>query len=101
MLKSALNQAGVTMGELKAKDIAVGLVHPSMLKTNFGGGIPDSKAKWFRPVDGGARGVIEAIDALTMETTGGSSTETTETDSSRAPGDDGFDDDIIGTRTAV
>jgi NAD(P)-dependent dehydrogenase (short-subunit alcohol dehydrogenase family) len=70
--KSALNQAGVTMArELKAKDIAVGLVHPGMLKTNFGGGIPDSKAKWFRPVDGGARGVIEAIDALTMETTGG------------------------------
>ena len=48
--KSALNQAGVTMArELKAKDIAVGLVHPGMLKTNFGGGIPDSKAKWFRP----------------------------------------------------
>lgn len=64
--------AAVTMSvELKPQGIAVGLVHPGMLKTSFGGGQPPPKtAKWFKPVGGGAEGVVQALDALTMETTG-------------------------------
>lgn len=43
-----------------------------MLKTSFGGGQPPSKtAKWFKPVEGGAEGVVQALDALTIETTVG------------------------------
>ena len=70
--KSAVNQAGVTMArDLKARGIAVGLIHPGMLRTNFGGGEPPQKMlKYFKPVQGGAEGVVHAIDALTMETTG-------------------------------
>ena len=42
-----------------------------MLKTNFGGGTPPpNMMKWFKPVEGGGRGVLMALDALTMETTG-------------------------------
>lgn len=71
--KSAVNMAGVTMAqELRGKKIAVGLVHPGMLRTKFGGGEPPAKMlKYFRPVEGGARGVVQAVDALSMETTGG------------------------------
>ena len=31
---------------------------------------PKSKQKYFRPVEPGVAGVVQAIDALTMETTG-------------------------------
>jgi NAD(P)-dependent dehydrogenase (short-subunit alcohol dehydrogenase family) len=71
--KSAVNMAGVTMAqELRGKKIAVGMVHPGMLRTNFGGGEPPAKMlKYFKPVEGGARGVVQAVDALSMDTTGG------------------------------
>lgn len=43
-----------------------------MLKTSFGGGQPPPKmAKLFKPVEGGAEGVVQALDALTIETTVG------------------------------
>ena len=69
--KAAVNMAAVTMSvDLKPKNIAVGLVHPGMLKTSFGGGTPPGKmAKMFKPVEGGAEGVVQALDALNMETT--------------------------------
>ena len=62
--------AAVTMSaDLKSKNIAVGLVHPGMLKTSFGGGTPPAKmVKMFKPVEGGAEGVVQALDALNMET---------------------------------
>ena len=71
--KAAVNMAGVTMAcDLKDKDIAVGLIHPGMLKTHFGNlqNAPKKKQQFFRPVDAGCAGVVQAIDALTMETTG-------------------------------
>jgi len=71
--KAAVNMAGVTMAcDLKEKGIAVGLIHPGMLQTNFGNlrEAPKSKQKYFRPVEPGCAGVVQAIDALTMETTG-------------------------------
>jgi len=34
-----------------------------MLKTGFGGGKPPPKtAKWFKPVEGGAEGVVQVRD---------------------------------------
>ncbi|EEH55555.1 uncharacterized protein MICPUCDRAFT_60347 [Micromonas pusilla CCMP1545] len=70
--KAAVNMAAATMAsELREAGVAVGLVHPGMLKTNFGGGTPPANMmKWFKPVEGGGRGVLMALDALTMETTG-------------------------------
>jgi NAD(P)-dependent dehydrogenase (short-subunit alcohol dehydrogenase family) len=70
--KTAVNSVGVTMAqEMRGKKIAVGMVHPGMLRTSFGGGEPPAKMKkFFKPVEGGARGVVHAMDALTMETTG-------------------------------
>ena len=71
--KAAVNMAGVTMAcDLKEKGIAVGLIHPGMLQTNFGNlqEAPKSKQKHFRPVEPGCVGVVQAIDALTMQTTG-------------------------------
>tara|TARA_B110000977_G_scaffold191789_1_gene264408 strand:- start:33367 stop:34110 length:744 start_codon:yes stop_codon:yes gene_type:complete len=70
--KSAVNSVGVTMAqELRGRKIAVGLVHPGMLRTGFGGGEPPEKMKkYFKPVEGGAQGVVHAMDALSMETTG-------------------------------
>ena len=32
---------------------------------------PAKMLKYFRPVEGGARGVVQAMDALSIETTGG------------------------------
>lgn len=71
--KAAVNMASVTMArDLKSKGVAVGVVHPGMLKTNFlrGASPPGKMAKMFKPVEGGAEGVVHALDALTMDTTG-------------------------------
>ena len=43
--------------DLKEKGIAVGLIHPGMLQTNFEiFEAPKSKQKYFRPVEPGVRG---------------------------------------------
>mmetsp|Transcript_7596 Transcript_7596/g.19337 ORF Transcript_7596/g.19337 Transcript_7596/m.19337 type:complete len:248 (+) Transcript_7596:175-918(+) len=69
--KAAVNMAAVTMSvELKPKGIAVGMVHPGMLKTSFIDDVPAKMAKFFKPVQGGAAGVLSALDALCMDTTG-------------------------------
>ena len=66
MSKCALNIAGKSLAEdLKSEGIAVGLFHPGFVNTrmvNFNGQIdPDISAK----------GILEQIDKLNMQTTGG------------------------------
>lgn len=64
MSKAAVNAAGVSLAhDLKARGIAVGLLHPGMVATEMTGrnGIP---------ADESVRGIIQRIDALTLETTG-------------------------------
>jgi NAD(P)-dependent dehydrogenase (short-subunit alcohol dehydrogenase family) len=64
MSKAAVNAAGVSLArDLAGQGVAVALLHPGMVATEMTGrqGIPPADA---------ARGLIERIDALTMETTG-------------------------------
>lgn len=64
MSKAAVNAAGMSLShDLKERGVAVLLVHPGMVATEMtrGHGIAPAEA---------ARGVIERIDALTLETSG-------------------------------
>ncbi len=64
MSKAAVNAAGVSLArDLAGQGIAVALLHPGMVATEMTGGqgIPPADA---------ARGLIERIDALSIETTG-------------------------------
>ncbi|GIK47516.1 MAG: SDR family oxidoreductase [Hyphomonadaceae bacterium] len=64
MSKAAVNAAGVSLAhDLKARGIAVALIHPGMVATEMTGrhGVPPEDA---------ARGVIARIDALTLTTSG-------------------------------
>mmetsp|Transcript_23983 Transcript_23983/g.64881 ORF Transcript_23983/g.64881 Transcript_23983/m.64881 type:complete len:251 (-) Transcript_23983:427-1179(-) len=73
--KAAVNMVGKSLAmDLKDKGIAVGLVHPGAVKTHFVGGghakIPEKMAASMHDVEPSVRGVIEGIDATTMENTG-------------------------------
>jgi NAD(P)-dependent dehydrogenase (short-subunit alcohol dehydrogenase family) len=64
MSKAAVNAAGVSLAhDLRAKDIAVVLLHPGMVATDMTGknGIPPAEA---------AKGLITRIDDLSIDTTG-------------------------------
>lgn len=62
--KTAVNQIGTNLRhELEPRGIAVVLLHPGMVATGMTGG------RGIAPADA-ARGLIERIDALDMETTG-------------------------------
>ncbi len=63
--KTAVNQIGTNlMHELKPRGIAVALLHPGMVATELTGGrgIPPTDSAW---------GIIERIDALSIENSGG------------------------------
>lgn len=63
--KTAVNQIGTNLAhDLKPRGIAVALLHPGLVATDMtgGNGIEPSQA---------ARGLIERIDELTLESTGG------------------------------
>ncbi len=63
--KTAVNQIGTNlMHELKPRGIAVALLHPGMVATELTGG------RGIPPTDS-ARGIIERIDALSIENSGG------------------------------
>jgi len=68
--KSAVNMVGKGLSvELKDRGIAVGLVHPGFVATQFCGG--DNAAKMgAKDVVPSTRGCIEAIDAVCMEKNG-------------------------------
>jgi len=63
--KTAVNQIGTNLKyELKPRDIAVALLHPGLVATELTGGRGISPSE-------SARGLIERIDALNMENSGG------------------------------
>ncbi len=65
MSKAAVNMAGVSLAQdLKDRGIAVVLLHPGWVRTEMTGGTGLVDA------DEAARGLIERIDALTLETSG-------------------------------
>jgi len=64
MSKAALNAAGVSLArDLESRGIAVAILHPGMVRTRMTGhsGIP---------VEQSAAGLLERLDALTLETSG-------------------------------
>jgi NAD(P)-dependent dehydrogenase (short-subunit alcohol dehydrogenase family) len=66
MSKAALNAAGVSLAhDLRARGIAVAILHPGFVRTEMTGreGLLDA--------DDSARLLLERIDALTLETSGG------------------------------
>lgn len=66
MSKSAVNMAGVSLAhDLKPEGVAVALLHPGWVRTDMTGnnGLIDA--------DESAAGLIERIDELTLETSGG------------------------------
>lgn len=68
--KAAANMVGRTLSvDLRDDGIAVAMIHPGFVHTDFGGeGQPARPGQ--RPVRDGARGVLDAIGCLTLETTG-------------------------------
>jgi NAD(P)-dependent dehydrogenase (short-subunit alcohol dehydrogenase family) len=66
MSKAALNMAGVSMAhDLKRRGVAVAILHPGFVRTemtNNNGSVEPAEA---------AKGLLERIDALTLETSGG------------------------------
>lgn len=65
MSKAALNMAGRSLAhDLRAREIAVALLHPGYVKTDMTRGAGTSE-----PADA-ARGLIARIDALTLESSG-------------------------------
>lgn len=72
--KAALNMVGRTLAmDLKKRGIAVALIHPGMVATSFAGDVSklpaEQRAVW-RDVSTVVGGVVEAIDAMTLEGTG-------------------------------
>jgi tubulin alpha len=70
--KAAVNMIGQCMAQdLKSKNIVVGLIHPGMVFTGFARS-GENTERWpgQRDVEPSAKGVLDAIDAITMENTG-------------------------------
>jgi NAD(P)-dependent dehydrogenase (short-subunit alcohol dehydrogenase family) len=66
MSKAAVNIAGVSLArDLKDQGIAVALLHPGYVRTDMTG------HEGFVDTDESARGLIERMDELTLETSGG------------------------------
>eukprot|EP00977_Amphora_coffeiformis_P022023 scaffold10259_cov155-Amphora_coffeaeformis.AAC.4 len=69
--KAAVNMIGKSLStDLKDDNILVGLLHPGFVHTGFGSGPGQDKRPGQRDMDESARGVLQAIDKVTMETTG-------------------------------
>jgi NAD(P)-dependent dehydrogenase (short-subunit alcohol dehydrogenase family) len=65
MSKAALNAAGVSLArDLKLRGIAVAILHPGYVRTEMTG------RQGLMNADESARGLLQRIDALTLETTG-------------------------------
>jgi NAD(P)-dependent dehydrogenase (short-subunit alcohol dehydrogenase family) len=68
--KAAVNMVGTSLSvDLKEDKIAVGLIHPGYVYTDFGG-TGQERQTGQRNVDESVKGVLEAIDQVSMETTG-------------------------------
>lgn len=70
--KAAANMVGKSLSQdLADEKIAVGLVHPGYVHTGFGtGNAAQAKRPGQRDVDESTRGVLEAVDRVTVATTG-------------------------------
>lgn len=69
--KAAVNMVGKSLSvDLKGNNIAVSMIHPGFLFTDFGGEHQTSPRPGQRSVQDGAKGVIDAVKALTMDCTG-------------------------------
>jgi tubulin alpha len=68
--KAAVNQIGKSLSvDLRDDKIAVGLVHPGFVYSGFGGeGQPRREGQ--RDVDVSVRGVLQAVDDITLDSTG-------------------------------
>jgi len=68
--KAAVNMVGKNMAlDLKDDKVAVGLIHPGFVYTGFGGEGAERRPGQ-RDVDVSVKGVLEAIDQVTLDTTG-------------------------------
>ena len=56
--------------DLAADDIAVGLIHPGFVHTGFGAGPGQARRQGQRNVQESVQGVLQAVQGVTMETTG-------------------------------
>ncbi len=66
MSKAALNMAGKSLAEdLKARDIAVAILHPGFVRTDM------TEGRGFVDPPESAAGLLARIDELTLQTTGG------------------------------
>jgi NAD(P)-dependent dehydrogenase (short-subunit alcohol dehydrogenase family) len=66
--KAAVNMVGKSLAANLAKDkFAVGMVHPGMVFTSFGAG---ERRPGHRNVDESVKGVLEAMDQVTMDNSG-------------------------------
>ena len=70
MAKAAVNMMGKSLAvDLKERGVAVGLVHPGFVYTNFGGAGSERRPGQ-RNVDESVRGVIQAVEQVNLENTG-------------------------------
>jgi len=68
--KAAVNMIGKSLAaDLKSRNVAVGLIHPGFVYTGFVG-IGADRIPGQRDVDESTRGVLEAVDQVTLATTG-------------------------------
>lgn len=69
--KAALNMIGKSLScDLKAKGIAVQLLAPGFVATSFGPGPEAMKKMGAKDVEPSVAGIVQALDAMSMETTG-------------------------------
>lgn len=69
--KAAVNMIGKSMSaDLAPENIAVGLIHPGFVHTGFGAGPGQAKRHGQRNVQESVQGVLQAVQGVTMETTG-------------------------------
>mmetsp|Transcript_27922 Transcript_27922/g.69346 ORF Transcript_27922/g.69346 Transcript_27922/m.69346 type:complete len:247 (+) Transcript_27922:29-769(+) len=71
--KAAVNMIGKCLAmDLKKEGIAVSLIHPGMVATNFAEveKMPEPIRKQMRPVTPSVAGVVQAIDSISLEETG-------------------------------
>jgi NAD(P)-dependent dehydrogenase (short-subunit alcohol dehydrogenase family) len=67
--KAAANMIGKSLAmDLQSDKIAVGMIHPGFVATGFDGG--DGSREGQRGVDVSVKGVLQAVDQVTLENTG-------------------------------
>mmetsp|Transcript_9747 Transcript_9747/g.27283 ORF Transcript_9747/g.27283 Transcript_9747/m.27283 type:complete len:253 (-) Transcript_9747:21-779(-) len=69
--KAAVNMVAKTMScDLKAKEIAVQVITPGFLATEFGAGAEEAAKMGAKPVEQATQGIIRLLDKMSMDNTG-------------------------------